>query len=548
MFNNEFKRSEQLKEHRVQNLASAVTDIVRKRPLVGIVAATAAVALLANLLPSSETPVDSTMGSRSATVSPSQGNELAPAVIAVTPESSATPVMKESLGAVKDHLGTESRWSMTDANPPAAAGATQEPANTADSTAASVPSPMAADAAPAGSIGSKDAANGDVSDGKNVAAGSPPATPAKGKSDSAVVAANLAKAKAGDVKAAPVKAAEKTAAAGAKVGTAKTARATTGAPKSGAVKPEVKPDASKALASKAPAAEKAEPGKAGRSAEVAVKDKLPVQAQAAARPTTAVAPVAPVAVGARKAEYWSFWDRSQESGATINHGDWDRILRTYVVANHPSGINRFRYGGVSAADRGALKAYIGQLAAIDPRTFPRQEQKAYWLNLYNALTVNLVIEHYPVKSIRNIADKNLADGPWDSKLVTVADQKLSLNDIEHRILRPIWRDNKILFGLVSANLSCPSILPKAFTGKNSEELLKQSRRDFVNDTNRGVKLANGKLEASELFSLYQQDFAATDKNLIKFFAFNADDRKALYLLGYTGKIDFKAYDWALNAP
>jgi len=406
----------------------------------------------------------------------------------------------------------------------------------------------AAGAAPAGSIANKDAANGDVSDGKNVAAGSPPALPAKGKSDSAVMVANLTKAKPGDVKAAPVKAAEKAAAKaaaiGAKTGAAKTEIAKTGASKAGAVKPEV----SKALASKAPPAKKAEPGKAGKSADVAAKDKLPMQAQAVARPTTAVAPAAPVALGARKAEYWSFWDRSQESGATINHADWDRILRTYVVANHPSGINRFRYGGVSAADRTALKAYIGQLAAIDPRAFPRQEQKAYWLNLYNALTVNLVIEHYPVKSIRNIADNSLADGPWDSKLVTVADQKLSLNDIEHRILRPIWRDNKILFGLVSANLSCPSILPKAFTGKNSEELLKQSRRDFVNDTNRGVKLANGKLEASELFSLYQQDFAATDKNLIKFFAFNADDRKALYLLGYTGKIDFKAYDWALNAP
>ena len=120
------------------------------------------------------------------------------------------------------------------------------------------------------------------------------------------------------------------------------------------------------------------------------------------------------------------------------------------------------------------------------------------------------------------------------------------NDIEHRILRPIWQDSNIHFGLVGASVGSPSILPKAFTGKMCDDMLKQSRRDFLN-ANRGVKLANGKLEVSEMFQWYRDDFAGTDEALLKFFAFNVtDDKKALYLLGFNGEIDYH-YDWAINA-
>lgn len=485
-----------MKVDKVQRVKGMISEMLRKRPvigpLIGIIAATAAVALLAQFLVPPESPVVEAV------------TMTVPALEPGSPAAPETPAAPQSPVA-----------------PPPPSTASPD---TAQRDAAS---PDGASPAPAANSG-VDAAQAKAA--------------AKAKEQSADAPAN-----AGAKEKAPV--------TDAKAGTAKTkADATaTRAPAVAKTKSgEIKAPATSAKGKPTNTVTAAKGAKEAATAATKTKLQGPDAAQTTARPAAAIAPTptdaVAVTMGARKAEYWSFWGPSQESSATsIDHTDWDRILRAYVVTNHPTGINRFRYGSVSKADQKKLKAYIERMAAMDPRTISRQEQKAYWLNLYNALTVNLVIEHYPVKSIRNIADKSLPDGPWDSKLVTIADQKVSLNDIEHRILRPIWQDNKIHFGLVGANLGCPHILPKAFTAKNSEGLLKQSRRDFVND-NRGVKLANGKLEVSQLFSWYQQDFAKTDKNLIKFFAFNAEDRKALYLLGFTGKIDYKTYDWALNAP
>lgn len=248
-----------------------------------------------------------------------------------------------------------------------------------------------------------------------------------------------------------------------------------------------------------------------------------------------------------QASYWAFWDQSKDSNsATIDHGGLDFILSTYVVANHPSGINRFRYGDVTSQDKRKLKDYIDRTAKIDPRAYSRDEQKIYWLNLYNALTINLVLDHYPVASIKDISAKTGPSGPWDEPLVKVAGKKLSLNDIEHRILRPIWKDHKVHFGLVGASLGCPNLQPAAFTVANSRVLLKKVGSDFVNHR-RGLLLENGQLQASSIFDWYEQDFAGDKKTLLKVFAHYAEDRKALYLLGFTGEIKYN-YDWAINSP
>lgn len=259
-----------------------------------------------------------------------------------------------------------------------------------------------------------------------------------------------------------------------------------------------------------------------------------------------------VALAVPQANYWAFWDKSNESNfKAINHSELDFILRTYVVTQHPSGINRFRYGSVSAGHKKRLEQYIGALTNIDPRKYRREEQKAYWLNLYNALTIDLVIDNYPVESIRSISPgtggkKIVEAGPWQQPLVKVAGKQLSLNDIEHRILRPIWQDHKIHFGLVCASLGCPNVQPVAFTATNNRKILKKAGREFVNHR-RGLELANGKLTVSRIFDWYEKDFAADRKTLLKVFAHYAEDRKALYLLGFSGDISY-GYDWRLNAP
>ena len=259
----------------------------------------------------------------------------------------------------------------------------------------------------------------------------------------------------------------------------------------------------------------------------------------------------PCLFAAPAADYWAEWDRSDElNPATIDHSVWDDLLHKYVVVHHKSGINRFRYGEVSLADKARLDSYIEATAAIDPRAYSRAEQLAYWLNLYNALTVQLVLDHYPVKNVDNIrvSGADAGDGPRSAKLVKVAGTELSLDDIENRILRPIWKDHRVLFGLACAGLDCPDIQPEACTGLNSRELLSNAGRAFIN-SDRGVSIAGvkGPLRASRIFADYESDFAADQKDLLKLFAHYAEDRKALYLLGYTGDIQYHQ-DWTLNAP
>jgi hypothetical protein len=253
------------------------------------------------------------------------------------------------------------------------------------------------------------------------------------------------------------------------------------------------------------------------------------------------------AFAAPKADYWQYWDKSREdNSSTVNHSELDYILRTYVVTGHPSGINRFRYGMVSRGHKKRLEDYIASTAEIDPRNYSKQEQLVYWLNLYNALTINLVLDNYPVDSIKNIKTGRAGIEPWDMKLVKVANTRLTLNDIEHRILRPIWQDHRIHFGLVCASLGCPNIQPAAFTSVNSRKLLSAAGREFVRH-HRGLHLQNGKLQLSRIFDWYEGDFAANRKTLLKVFAHYAEDRTALYLLGFKGEFSYN-YDWRINAP
>ena len=257
-----------------------------------------------------------------------------------------------------------------------------------------------------------------------------------------------------------------------------------------------------------------------------------------------------LSVAAPIVHYWPIWDKSNEPNRrVIDHSALDDILRTYVISGHASGINRFRYADVSRKHRKQLDKYIKTVTAKDPRDYCREEQKAYWLNLYNALTLKLILDNYPVDSIENIpgpGGKSNVKGPWDKKLARVAGQKLSLNDIEHRILRPIWQDHRIHFGLACGGLGCPNLLPTAFTAANNRALLKQSGYDFVKHP-RGVLLKDGELKVSKLFEWYKSDFAKSDKSLLKVCAPYSEDRKALFLLGFKGKIAYN-HDWRINAP
>lgn len=238
-----------------------------------------------------------------------------------------------------------------------------------------------------------------------------------------------------------------------------------------------------------------------------------------------------------------FWSKSNErNSAPIDHGAWDRLLAAYVVETPDSAIRQFRYRDMDKSAARALDAYLAQMESIDPREYSRQEQLAYWLNVYNALSVREILPH--VAGTRG--DISLPATLWSEKSARIAGQKLSLNDIEHGILRPVWKDHRIHFGLNCASMDCPNMDSRAYTAATVRDQLKSAGTRFVND-DRGVRYAEGKLTVSRLFEDYREDFAADPKTLMKVFAHYARDMKALYLLGYQGEIHYSR-DPRLNSP
>ena len=257
--------------------------------------------------------------------------------------------------------------------------------------------------------------------------------------------------------------------------------------------------------------------------------------------------VAQTAGAAPKADLWPRWEKNDPANKQkIDHSAWDAFLKKYIVAPHPSGINRVNYATVAPEDRTALANYVKSLESVAVSGYSRAEQRAYWINLYNAKTVELILTRFPVKSIRdiNISPGLFSSGPWGAKLMTVEGEKLALDDIEHRILRPIWKDNRIHYAVNCASLGCPNLQPAAFTAENTESLLERGAREYVNHR-RGVSLQSGKLKVSSLYVWFQEDFGGSAEGLMEHWAKYAGKTLADALLSYSGGLEHD-YDWRLN--
>jgi Protein of unknown function, DUF547 len=251
---------------------------------------------------------------------------------------------------------------------------------------------------------------------------------------------------------------------------------------------------------------------------------------------------------APKAELWPRWEKHDPASTqTIDHGLWDKFLKRNLVAPHPSGINRVRYTAVAPEDRKALKGYLQNLQSLPISSYNRAEQKAYWINLYNGLTVDLVLSRLPIESIRdvNISPGLFVRGPWGAKLLTVEEERLSLDDIEHRILRPIWKDNRVHYAVNCASLGCPNLQPDAFTSANTEGLLESGAREYVNHP-RGLVINNGKLRVSSIYVWFQEDFGGSAEGLMEHWSKYAKQVLAEALKSYSGGLEHD-YDWRLNA-
>ena len=246
------------------------------------------------------------------------------------------------------------------------------------------------------------------------------------------------------------------------------------------------------------------------------------------------------------ADLWERWQaHDPASTAVINHSPWDGFLKRYVVAD-PEGANLVRYADVSTEDRLLLDNYIAGLAGLPVSRYGRDEQLAYWMNLYNALTVQVVLTHYPVDSIRDIdiSPGFFSDGPWGKKLVTIEGEQVSLNDIEHRILRPVWRDPRIHYGVNCASIGCPDLRRDAFTAENTDAALTAAARDYVNDS-RGVSVEGDSIMVSRIYDWFIADFGGDEAGVIAHLLRYAEPELAA-ILRRKAALDDTRYDWSLN--
>jgi hypothetical protein len=256
------------------------------------------------------------------------------------------------------------------------------------------------------------------------------------------------------------------------------------------------------------------------------------------------------ALFAPKAEPWPRWQAPDPaSEATVDHAAWGRLLESYLrpgPLSDEDGVNHFDYAAVTIADRAALGRYITDLAALRIDDYSRSEQFAYWVNLYNALTVHVVLSHYPVASIRDIdvSPGLFSDGPWDRPLVIVAGEALTLNDIEHRILRPIWQDPRIHYAVNCASVGCPNLQAVPFTAENAEELLESAARAYVNSP-RGLQFVENGLVVSSIYVWFQEDFGDSDADVIAHLERYAEPALA-DRIRQTPRLSGHTYDWALN--
>ncbi|WP_422857758.1 DUF547 domain-containing protein [Flagellimonas sp. S174] len=210
-----------------------------------------------------------------------------------------------------------------------------------------------------------------------------------------------------------------------------------------------------------------------------------------------------------------------------DHTAWNDLLKKHV-----DGDGNVNYKGFKA-DIQSLEAYINTLSNTPPTSsWTKNEKLAYYINLYNAATVKLIVDNYPTKSIKDIPNR------WKKQWIAVGNITTSLNDIEHEVLRKM-DEPRIHFAINCASYSCPKLLNTAFTAKNMESLLSKTASDFVNDRKRN-RFNDGKAQLSRIFKWYKGDFTENGSLLeyINQYLDNPINEKA--------SISYLDYDWSLN--
>jgi hypothetical protein len=219
----------------------------------------------------------------------------------------------------------------------------------------------------------------------------------------------------------------------------------------------------------------------------------------------------------------------------VSHESWTFLLEQYVADDGWVDYKGFQ------KDSQNLKQYLDLLSSAHPndKNWSREEQLAYWINAYNAFTVKLIIDHYPVASIKDI--KNgipFVNTVWDIKYINIEGHEYDLNNIEHGIIRKYFDEPRIHFAVNCASVSCPKLLNQAYTADRLEQQLTTAAKGFLADPLRNNV---SKSELSSIFSWFKGDFKKKSGSLIEFI-----NQYAPQPIAEDAELTFLPYDWSLN--
>lgn len=207
-----------------------------------------------------------------------------------------------------------------------------------------------------------------------------------------------------------------------------------------------------------------------------------------------------------------------------SHAAFSGLLKQHVVGA------KVDYAGFKK-DQAILKKYLAMLAENAPQdSWKRNEKLAYWINAYNATTINLLLDNYPVSTIKDINNGK----PWDMKVVTLGDKTYTLNEIENGIIRPTFGEPRIHFAVNCAAKSCPPIRNEAFVASRLDAQLEEQTKDFLNDKTYNY-LEGSTFHASSIFDWYGKDFGDVKAFIGKYTTIPGN-----------ATIVFDDYDWSLN--
>ena len=235
----------------------------------------------------------------------------------------------------------------------------------------------------------------------------------------------------------------------------------------------------------------------------------------------------------------------QVSVGDIGHEDWTRLLHKFVDAD---GQVNYRAWKASDVDSQSLDAYLNLLSTANPSMQASQEAKlAFWINAYNAVTIKGILRQYPTSSIRNHTAKLLGYNIWHDLLLVVGQQKISLNDIEHKILRK-FGEPRIHFAIVCASHSCPRLLNEAYRASDLEtQLVENSTTFFANSGNFQHDIKKRQFRLSSILSWFGSDFGPDQQTQLKSIApYLPTESAQRAARNNSVSVSYLKYDWSLN--